>query len=387
MKKVLATILALVMALALCTSAWAETTENCAGGESCTHQAAIGNTHYDTLIAAVAAVADGGEVTLLRDCMGAGVGTFKTPAAGQIQAKSFTIDFAGKTYTIGDPAVGSTNYETQGFHLEWSGVASNNHTVVFKNGTIAADKNTSQVKMLVQNYCNLELYNMVLDGENLVASDVGYYTLSNCCGTITVQDTMIVAHENGVAFDVDGGRSKYDNSPVVLTVSGDSAIIGRFEVTENNKGNNLTVSGGAFTEDMTTEANKKYVAADAAVAIATDSGISVIGADNIIAVAQEGYDVAVAAGTVNFTDVPVGVKVINNGGTVKVNGNTVAAGSSYTVPQPPRYYYNSTTTTTTDTKADGTKGSPKTFDAGVGIYAVSALLSVTGMAYVGKRKF
>ena len=51
----------------------------------------------------------------------------------------------------------------------------------------------------------------------------------------------------------------------------------------------------------------------------------------------------------------------------------------------PRYYYNSTTTT--DTKADGTKGSPKTFDAGMGIYALTAVLSVTGMAYVGKKKF
>ena len=55
-----------------------------------------------------------------------------------------------------------------------------------------------------------------------------------------------------------------------------------------------------------------------------------------------------------------------------------------TPEQPPRYYYNSTTTT--DTKADGTKGSPKTFDAGVGIYALTAVLSVTGMAYVGKKK-
>ena len=54
-------------------------------------------------------------------------------------------------------------------------------------------------------------------------------------------------------------------------------------------------------------------------------------------------------------------------------------------PTPPRYYYNSTTTT--DTKADGTKGSPKTFDAGVGIYALTAVLSVTGMACVGKKKF
>ena len=61
-------------------------------------------------------------------------------------------------------------------------------------------------------------------------------------------------------------------------------------------------------------------------------------------------------------------------------GQTVGGG----VPDAPaRYYYHPTT----DTKADDTKGSPKTFDAGMGIYAVSALLSVTGMACVGRKKF
>ena len=55
-----------------------------------------------------------------------------------------------------------------------------------------------------------------------------------------------------------------------------------------------------------------------------------------------------------------------------------------TPEQPPRYYYNSTTTT--DTKKDESKSSPKTFDAGVGVYALTAVLSVTGMAYVGKKK-
>jgi len=43
------------------------------------------------------------------------------------------------------------------------------------------------------------------------------------------------------------------------------------------------------------------------------------------------------------------------------------------------YYY---APTTTDTKTD----SPKTFDAGVGIYAVTAVLSVTGMAWAGKKR-
>ena len=68
-------------------------------------------------------------------------------------------------------------------------------------------------------------------------------------------------------------------------------------------------------------------------------------------------------------------------GSVATGYTNMGSGNhSYTAP---RYYYNSTTM---GTKADGTKGSPKTFDAGVGIYAVTAVLSVTGMAWVGKKR-
>ena len=34
----------------------------------------------------------------------------------------------------------------------------------------------------------------------------------------------------------------------------------------------------------------------------------------------------------------------------------------------------------------GKSSSPKTFDAGVGIYAVTAVLSVTGMAWTAKKR-
>ena len=386
MKKVLATILALVMAIGVTTAAWAD---ECAGGESCTHQAAIGNTHYDTLKAAVAAVEDGGEVTLLRDVPdGVGIGTYANPGEGQIKSKSFTIDFDGNTYTLKSEPVGSDKTTTQGFHLEWAGASNAIPNVVFKNGKIdVAEDRDANMMMAIQNYCNLTLDNMIVDGTNLAHGwskngNTYTYVTSNNCGNTTIKDSVILAEDGSVAFDIDGARNPY--SAASVSVSGDSVIDGRFEVSDqNNRGNTLTVSGGAFTEDMTTEANKKYVAADAAVAVA--GTMSVIGADNIVAVAQEGIDVDVKAGTVNFTDVPAGVTITNNGGTVSVNGTAVAVGKTHTVPQPPRYYYNSTTTT--DTKADGTKGSPKTFDAGVGIYALTAVLSVTGMAYVGKKKF
>ena len=85
--------------------------------------------------------------------------------------------------------------------------------------------------------------------------------------------------------------------------------------------------------------------------------------------------------------------IVNANGNLSATSDSVGAAAGEvpftpTPEQPPRYYYNSTTTTTTTTtKADGTKGSPKTFDAGMGIYALTAVLSVTGMAYVGKKKF
>lgn len=53
----------------------------------------------------------------------------------------------------------------------------------------------------------------------------------------------------------------------------------------------------------------------------------------------------------------------------------------------PRYYYNSgTTTTDTDNADEDKKGSPKTFDPGAGIYAVSVALSLTGTAGIGRKR-
>lgn len=84
------------------------------------------------------------------------------------------------------------------------------------------------------------------------------------------------------------------------------------------------------------------------------------------------------ASTVNTTQ---GVKNGAVYGTSDVVTGQVSAG--VTVQQSTGgYYYHPTT----DTKADETKGSPKTFDAGVGICAVTAVLSVTGMAWVGKKR-
>lgn len=374
MKKALATILALVMALGLTTAAWAD---GCSGGESCTHQAAIGSTHYDTLIAAVADVADGGEVTLLRDVPnGVGIGTYANPSEGQIQSKSFTINFNGKTYTLKSEPVGSANTETQGFHLEWAGASNAIPNIVFKNGKIdVAEDRDANMMMAIQNYCNLTLKDMVIDGRNLVNGWGTYtYVTSNNCGNTIIENTMITANEGSYAFDVDGDRRGYTAASV--TIRGSSTLTGDISFARgDNSKNSLEVTGGNFTADVSAYAPE-------GTPVAMVGNDYAVGSSAISAAANGGKTVIVVkAGPINGVDAGKSITV-NRGVTgVTVNGVPVTGGS-YTVPAR-YYYYNSTTT---DTKTTDTKGSPKTFDAGIALYVGMALTSAAGVAFVGKKR-
>lgn len=260
MKKLFGILMALVLALALLptTVFAAEEVAKIDDG-----------TTYATLEEAVRAVKEGGTVTLLKSATGAGIGTFRNPKAGQIAAKSFTIDFGGFTYTVKDPAVGSTGTETQGFHLEWSGKGDANHNVTLKNGTIEAAKGTKNVKMLVQNYCNLTLENMVLNGANLAENQA--YTMSNNCGNVVIKDTTIIAKENGVAFDVYGGFGNY--SDVGVTITGKSVINGTVEVARDsgtqNK-NTLKVENGTVNGNLKVDKNAKTTVSVIAGTFASD---------------------------------------------------------------------------------------------------------------------
>lgn len=252
MKKLLSTIMALVMLLSLVPMAVAEEGETAKWSETKTEKsvAQVGNTYYEVLYDAVAAVEENGTVTLLKNATGGGVGTYTTAGKDnlgrdKIVAKSFTLDFAGCTYTVSEPAVGSKGYESQGFHLEQG---DGNVSVTLKNGTLASTG--SAVKMLVQNYCNLTLDNMTLEGTGYVGKyfSNGDYVLSNNCGNVTIKDTTIVARDGDFAFDVYGGFQKY--SDVTVTVTGSSVINGKVELardnTTNENKNKLVIDGGTI---------------------------------------------------------------------------------------------------------------------------------------------
>ena len=65
------------------------------------------------------------------------------------------------------------------------------------------------------------------------------------------------------------------------------------------------------------------------------------------------------------------------------NGTPLLPEHKYPTLEETRRTYHKTTTAAED---EGKINAPKTFDAGVGVYAVSAVLSLTGMVYVSKKK-
>ena len=230
--------------------------------------AKIKDTPYKTLAAAVAAAQDGDTITLLKDTIGSGIGTYKDPKKDlqgndQIAAKGFTIDFNQHTYSVDKPAVGSETYETQGFHLEWKGSVDTTPNITLKNGTLnVAEQHDPNLKLLIQNYCNLTLDNMTVDGTNLTKGWGNYtYVTSNCNGTVKIKDTTIISKDPtlDVAFDVDGDHADRPYGAVSLTIEGNSNISGKFEFNTNRGGNTLSISGGYFTSDPSAYVADSYI--------------------------------------------------------------------------------------------------------------------------------
>ncbi len=198
--------------------------------------AKIGDTSYPTLAAAVEAVVDDTETTIVL--------TGDTKGSGVVipSGRNITIDLNTFTYDVGNPTVGSVGTETNGFQLL------KNSNITIKNGTITSQ----EAKFLIQNYSNLTLDTVTLDGSKLKEAAANY-TLSNNCGHITINDSTIIADTDAAdfAFDV-CDYSVYTG--VTVTVTGDSRIDGNIEITNPNGGENnakLVVEGGSFTDIAT----------------------------------------------------------------------------------------------------------------------------------------
>lgn len=232
----------------------------------------VEGTKYATLAEAIAAVKEGGTITLTSNVPNAtGV------AVWEKDNKNFTIDFGGYTYTIVGPGEGSQGYKTQGFHFE------KGNTIKLQNGTITVAPGAQDIKMVIQNYADLTLENMQIHAENM--SGNGDYPLSFNNGKIVFSGNTSVypKNSNNIALDVCkfndypsatvtfdesytgtiNGKIVYDATDASthkLTINGNGTF-GKIEASskgEEAAKDAIEISGGTFTESV-----KEYLADDA----------------------------------------------------------------------------------------------------------------------------
>ena len=182
--------------------------------------AQLGETQYYALADALNAVESSDDViTILKDTKGPGL----------VIDKDVTIDFNGKTYSFTE-GVGSTGTESNGFQILQG------NTVVLKNGGLnVAESAKENFYILVQNYADLTIEDMNLDGTNLdkcSATDGDSYVLSNNSGNVSITGkTIIKANDQGdKAFAFDACKYASYDAPVV-TLGENVTVDGKVELT------------------------------------------------------------------------------------------------------------------------------------------------------------
>ena len=158
----------------------------------------------------------------------------------------------------------------------------------------------------------------------------------------------------------------YKGAPSAVIQNGDfvgaMGILKDGEVSAEEKKGSLAIHAGSFTVNV-----NDYVTGNTPVA--SNNGTHYVGETTIQNAAN---------------NLSAGQQLKIEKGTVAINGAEYSAGgnATYTKPSTGYYYYQPTT----DTKTDNTKGSPKTFDAGIALYVGMALTSAAGVAFVGKKR-
>ncbi len=409
MKKILATILALVMALALTATVWAD-------GEATVNS-------KEELEQALA----NSSVTTIK--LGEDITASITIAAG----KDVTLDLNGHKLTNTDGQHTITNNGTLTITATNGGTVDNvthGHAAIVNNGTATLNGGTyTRSKEDSENNKGSagknSFYTILNDNgammtinEGVRVTNVGHFSSMIRNGG-TSASTMII---NGGTFSGGLNAIKNDEAGVLTIKGGDFSNTSQFVVmnwhkttinggsfkalasaeavlftakyAENTAVGELTITNGTFERAADTQKMLEvtYKGENGDVLYTGTAGISGgVFADDVSAYATEGTAVASLKGVyyVGTDSIEAAVNGMNGGdtltviqGSVKVGNTEYGANQTYT--KPASYYYYSPSTTTPDTT---TKGSPKTFDAGVALYVGMALTSVTGLAYTGKKKF
>ncbi len=404
MKKALATILALVMALALCSVSWA--TES----ELPTEENGVIKLTGNVTLTARWEVAADKEITL--DLNG-----YSITSAGQVIMNNGKLTITdnkggGKIVSTGSQAIGVgsnsvtniqkaivesvegaviTGYATGATINIYDGTFSaSDNAVVAGNGnrtneagaertvgnTINISGGTFNGQIKTPTYVACGIYAPWKDtikvtggtfnitgGAGIVAR-AGSVSVSNATINTTgnatgkVGDSRVVVPCSAIVFDSEAAYPALTNTSAISVESGtftsEADAISVVKPEGEGAVERVAVTGGTFSTDV-----KEYLA---------EGKILQKNGDTYTAVTNSG----ITSGTYTAKPtVPDGYKVVEN------------TDGTFTVEKVGGYYYYQPTT---DTKTTDTKGSPKTFDAGIALYVGMALTSAAGVAFVGKKR-
>ena len=379
MKKALATILALVMALGVTTAAWADEAK----------VAKIGNAEYATLQEAVDAATNGQTIVLQSNVT-------LTASLNVAADKTVTLDLNSCKITA----------DMNGPHMICN---AGNLTITDssenKTGEIAKIGAETNFGYVIENHGTMTLDRCKISSTSVKSSAIenGWYTASaNTAGTSC---TMTIQNAEVVSVNAAGGLYTVKNDDYgVMVINGGVFTNGVAGAGAVLNWNDLTINGGTFTGASAVRTLKSgsshFEIGKSQIKNGTFNG----GIDTLDGY-KTGITIAVTGGTFS-TDV---TEYLAEGKILQKNGDTYTAvtnsaitsgtytseptvpsgykatkndDGTWTVSKVSYYYYHPTT----DTKTTDTKGSPKTFDAGIALYVGMALTSATGVAFVGKKR-
>ena len=412
MKKVLATILALVMALALCSVSWADATEVKTEAELTTAVSNGGEIKLGANITLTSMLTIPADKTVTLDLNGLSI-----TSAGKVIKNNGILTITdtkggGKIISTGNTAVGVgdnskttiktaiiesvegaviTGYATGAtINIEDGIFSASDNAVVAGNGnrtneagaertvgnTINISGGTFNGQIKTPTYVACGIYAPWKDtikvtggtfnitgGAGIVAR-AGSVSVSNATINTTgnatgkVGDSRVVVPCSAIVFDSEAAYPALTNTSAISVESGtftsEADAISVVKPEGEGAVERVAVTGGTFSTDVT-----EYLA---------EGKILQKNGDTYTAVTNSG----ITSGTYTAKPtVPDGYKVVEN------------TDGTFTVEKVGGYYYYHPTT---DTKTTDTKGSPKTFDAGIALYVGMALTSAAGVAFVGKKR-